>query len=480
MELIRNCAYINGEWTDTSAGRFPVTNPATGDVITEVSRCGTDDVQRAIRSAERALPAWRALPAAHRAAVLRRFTMLMGKHEDELAQLLTREQGKPLNEARGEIRYAASFTDFYAEEARRIHGETIPSPDPHSRIVVLRQPIGIGAGITPWNFPSAMITRKLAPALAAGCTFVLKPAEGTPLSALILAGLLELAGAPPGVFNVVPGAAEDAAPIGEVLCDDPRVRALSFTGSTAVGKLLLGQCASTIKKVSLELGGNAPFIVFDDADVEEAVKGCMVAKFRNAGQTCVAANRILVHDKVYDAFRDELASRIGHLQVGNGLESGVTIGPLIDSAAVEKVEEHLQDARDKGGSIKVGGNRHSLGGTFFEPTLVENASADMLMAREETFGPVAALTRFENEEDAIRVANDTPMGLAAYFYSRDVGRVWRVSEALDYGMVGVNTGMMSTVLAPFGGVKESGLGREGSRHGIDEWTELKYVRMAGL
>lgn len=480
MELIRNCAYIDGEWTETSGGRFPVVDPATGETITEVSRSGKDDVARAIGAAERALPKWRGLPAAQRAAVLRRFTMLLGRNEAELAELLTREQGKPLSEAKGEIRYAASFTDFYAEEARRIHGETIPSPDTSSRIVVMRQAVGIGAGITPWNFPSAMITRKLAPALAAGCTFVLKPAEATPLSALILAGLLEQAGAPPGVFNVLPGAAEDAAPIGQVLCDDARVRALSFTGSTAVGKILLAQCASTIKKVSLELGGNAPFIVFEDADLDEAVSGCMAAKFRNAGQTCVAANRILVHAKIYDAFRDALAKRIGELKVGNGLEDGVAIGPLIDTDAVKKVQEHLSDALDKGATIPVGGSMHERGRTFFQPTLVENASADMLMAREETFGPVAALTKFDTEEDAIRIANDTPMGLAAYFYARDVGRVWRVSEALEYGMVGVNTGMMSTAVAPFGGIKASGLGREGSRHGIDDWTELKYVRMAGL
>lgn len=480
MDVIRNCAYIDGEWTETSGGRFPVTDPATGETITDVSRSGKDDVARAISAAARALPKWRALPAAQRAAVLRRFTMLMGRNEAELAELLTREQGKPLNEAKGEVRYAASFTDFYAEEARRIYGETIPSPDSSSRIVVLRQPIGVGAGITPWNFPCAMITRKLAPALAAGCTFVLKPAEATPLSALILAGLLEQAGAPPGVFNVVPGAAEDAAPIGKVICDDPRVRALSFTGSTAVGKILLGQCASTIKKVGLELGGNAPFIVFDDADLDAAVDGCMAAKFRNAGQTCVAANRILVHATIYDAFRDRLASRIAALKVGSGLEDEVAIGPLIDDDAVKKVETHLADARDKGATITVGGARHERGRTFFQPTLVESASSEMQMAREETFGPVAALTKFESEDEAIRIANDTPMGLAAYFFARDVGRVWRVSEALEYGMIGANTGMMSTAVAPFGGIKESGLGREGSRHGIDEWTELKYVRMAGL
>ena len=455
-------------------------DPATGELIAEVSRSGEADVNRAIAAAERALPEWRARPAAERAAVLRRFTMLLGRHEDELAELLTREQGKPLSESRGEIRYGASFTDFYAEEARRIYGETIPAPDASSRIVVMRQAIGIGAGITPWNFPSAMITRKLAPALAAGCTFVLKPAEATPLSALILAGLLEQAGAPKGVFNVVPGAREDSASIGKVLCADSRVRALSFTGSTAVGKILLAQCAATIKKVGLELGGNAPFIVFDDADLEQAVNGCMVAKFRNAGQTCVAANRILVHAKVYEKFRDALAKRISELRVGPGLEEGVTTGPLIDEAAAKKVEEHLADARDKGATITLGGARHERGGSFFQPTLVESASPDMRLAREETFGPVAALTKFSSEEEAIQIANDTHAGLAAYFYARDIGRVWRVSEALEYGMVGVNTGLVSTVVAPFGGVKESGLGREGSRHGIDEWTDLKYVRMAGL
>lgn len=474
MELLHEDAFIDGRWV-TTAERFEVRDPATGEVVARVSRCGPEDTRRAVDAAERALPGWAGLPAARRAAALHRLVERMATHEDELARLLTREQGKPLAEARGELRYGASFITFFAEEARRLYGETIPSPRADSRLLVLRQPIGVGAAITPWNFPSAMIARKLGAALAAGCTLVVKPAEATPLSALALAALAEDAGIPAGVFNVVTGAAEDAPAIGQVLCDDPRVRALSFTGSTEVGKLLLRQCAATVKRVSLELGGNAPFLVFDDADLEAAVEGCMTAKFRNAGQTCVAANRIFVQRGVHDAFVERLGARIAELRVGPGLEEGVSIGPLIDEEALAKVEAHVADAQEKGAKVRVGGRRHALGRTFFEPTLLEGVSPEMRLAQEETFGPVAGVMAFDTEEEALRLANDTPSGLAAYFYARDVGRVWRVSEGLEYGMVGVNTGLVSTAEAPFGGVKESGLGREGSRHGVDEWTELKYV-----
>ncbi len=474
MRLLHESAYIDGRWL-TSTDRFEVRDPATGEVVARVSRCGPDETQQAIDAAERALPTWAGLAAPQRAAALHRLAERMATYEDELARLLTREQGKPLAEARGEVRYGASFVTFFAEEARRIYGETIPSPRADSRLLVLRQPIGVGAAITPWNFPSAMIARKLGAALAAGCTLVVKPAEATPLSALALAALAEDAGIPAGVLNVVTGAAADAPAIGQALCGDPRVRALSFTGSTEVGRLLLRQCATTVKRVSLELGGNAPFLVFDDADLEAAVDGCMVAKFRNAGQTCVAANRIFVQNGIYDAFVERLSARIAALRVGPGLDENVSIGPLIDEAALAKVEAHVADARAKGASVRVGGRRHALGHTFFEPTLLEGVSPEMQLTQEETFGPVAGVMRFDTEEEALRWANDTRAGLAAYFYARDVGRVWRVSEGLEYGMVGVNTGLVSTAEAPFGGVKESGLGREGSRHGIDEWTELKYV-----
>ncbi len=474
MSLLHEDAYIDGRWF-SGAERFEVLDPATGEAVAAVARCTADDTRRAVAAAERALPAWSTLPARERAAALHRLVEAMAANEDELARLLTREQGKPLAEARGELRYGASFLTFFAEEARRLYGETIPSPRAGSRLLVLRQPIGVGAAITPWNFPSAMIARKLGAALAVGCTLVVKPAEATPLSALALADLAEQAGIPAGVFNVVTGDADDAPTIGRVLCEDPRVRALSFTGSTEVGKLLLRQCAATVKRVSLELGGNAPFLVFDDADVEAAVEGCMTAKFRNAGQTCVAANRILVQRGVYEAFVEQLGARIAALRVGPGFDEGVAIGPLIDEAALLKVEEHVADARARGATVRVGGRRHALGRTFFEPTLLEGVSPEMRMTREETFGPVAGVMPFETEAEALRMANDSRAGLAAYFYARDVGRVWRVSEGLEYGMVGVNTGLVSTAEAPFGGVKESGLGREGSHHGVEEWTELKYV-----
>ena len=474
MELLFDRAFIEGEWVGADA-TFDVVDPATGDVLAQVAR-GTEAMTRqALDAAEAALPAWRATPAIERAKIMRRLERLLLEHEDALAHLLTREQGKPLGEARGEIRYAASFLDWFAGEAPRMYGETIPSPWPDRRLHVIRQAVGVAAGITPWNFPSAMPARKLAPALAAGCTFVLKPAENTPLSALAFAELARRAGVPTGVFSVVPGAREDAATIGGVLTGDARVRKLSFTGSTAVGKILLEQCASTIKKVSLELGGNAPLIVFDDADLDAAVEGVMVAKFRNAGQVCVAANRILVQRAIYARFADRLAKRVSELRVGPGLEEGVDVGPLIDQAGLEKVEAHIENATGGGATVRVGAKRHERGGTFFQPTLLEGVSMDMKMACEETFGPVAGLTPFDTEDEAIQIANDTPYGLASYFYSRDVGRVARVSEALEYGMVGVNTGLMSTTVAPFGGIKESGLGREGSKHGLEEWTELKYV-----
>ncbi len=474
MKLLNTNAFIDGSWVSADE-TFPVFDPSTGDVVAQVARSTEALTRQAIDAAEAALPAWRSTPAIERAKIMRRLEQLLHRHEDDLAALLTREQGKPLGEARGEIRYAASFLDWFASEAPRQYGETIPSPWRDRRLHVIRQAVGTAAGITPWNFPSAMPARKLAPALAAGCTFVLKPAEATPLSALAFAQLAHEAGVPAGVFNVVPGAREDAATIGGVLTSDPRVRKLSFTGSTAVGKILLAQCASTIKKVSLELGGNAPLIVFDDADVDAAVDGVMVAKFRNAGQVCVAANRILVQAGVYAKFADAMAARVAGLRVGAGIEEGTDVGPLIDEGGLKKVEAHIEDARGCGATVRVGAARHERGGTFFQPTLLEGVTMDMQMANEETFGPVAGLTKFDTEEEAIRIANDTPMGLASYFFSRDIGRVTRVSEALEYGMVGVNTGAMSTTVAPFGGIKESGLGREGSKHGLDEWTELKYV-----
>jgi succinate-semialdehyde dehydrogenase/glutarate-semialdehyde dehydrogenase len=459
---------------------FPVTNPATGEVLAHVSRMGAEETRRALEAAERALPGWRSMLAGERARILRRFADLMLEHEDDLALLLTLEQGKPLFESRAEIEYAASFLEWFGEEGKRVYGDTIPPPLPDRRIVVLKQPVGVTAGITPWNFPSAMVTRKAAPALAAGCTMVLKPAEQTPLSALALAVLAEEAGLPEGVLTIVTTDTEGAPEIGGELTSNAAVRKLGFTGSTEVGKLLMAQCAKGLKKISLELGGNAPFLVFDDAELDEAIAGAILCKFRNSGQTCISANRILVQGGIYDAFVDGLVGAVNKLTVGVGTDPDVTVGPLIEDAAVEKVERHVADAVERGGELLAGGERHELGQTFFQPTVITGVTAEAAMSSEETFGPVAGIARFSSEDDAIRIANDTPYGLAAYFYSRDVGRVWRVSEGLEYGIVGINTGFISTEVAPFGGVKESGIGREGSKYGIDEWLELKYLAVGGI
>lgn len=476
--LLRSSCHIGGQWVAAdSGGVLPVRNPATGEALASVPDCGAAETGRAIAAAEAALPAWRAQTAAERSSILRRWAALMREHQDDLAVLMTSEQGKPLAEARGEIHYAASFFDWFAEEGKRAYGDIIPSPQADKRLLVIKQPIGVCAAITPWNFPAAMITRKLGPAMAAGCTMVLKPAEQTPLSALALAELGVRAGVPAGVFNVVTG---NPVAIGGELTASPVVRKLSFTGSTEVGRLLMRQCAPTLKKLSLELGGNAPFIVFDDADLDEAVEGALVSKYRNSGQTCVCANRFLVQAGVYDAFAAKLAEKVATLRVGNGLEADVTQGPLIDEAAVCKVEELVADALAGGAQVIGGGGRHELGGSFYKPTVLTGVSSSMRVAKEEIFGPVAPLFRFEDEAEAIRMANDTEYGLAAYFYARDIGRVWRVGEALEYGMVGVNTGMVSTEVAPFGGVKSSGLGREGSRYGLDEYLEIKYLSMGGL
>jgi succinate-semialdehyde dehydrogenase/glutarate-semialdehyde dehydrogenase len=476
--LFKQQAYINGAWVNaTTQQRYPIHNPATGELLAEVPNMGTADTQQAVDAAEAALPAWRALTAKERANRLRRWFELMMANQEELARIMTLEQGKPLAEARGEIAYAASFIEWFAEEAKRVYGETIPGHQADKRIVVIKQAIGVAAAITPWNFPSAMITRKAGPALAAGCTMVLKPSPQTPLSALALAELAQQAGIPAGVFNVVTADVDNSRQIGDVMCNSPVVRKLSFTGSTGVGIKLMEQCAPTVKKLSLELGGNAPFIVFDDADLDAAVQGAIISKYRNAGQTCVCANRLYVQEGIYDQFAEKLAAAVAKLKVGNGLDEGVTTGPLIDEKAVSKVEKHLADAVSKGAEVIAGGHRHALGGTFFEPTVIKNAQASMLIAKEETFGPLAPLFRFKDEADVIRMANDTEFGLAAYFYARDLGRVWRVAEALEYGMVGINTGLISTEVAPFGGVKSSGLGREGSHHGIDEYLEIKYLCM---
>jgi succinate-semialdehyde dehydrogenase/glutarate-semialdehyde dehydrogenase len=473
--LFRSQCYIDGDWVDADDGAtLPVTNPANGEPLGTVPRMGAGETRRAIEAAAAAWPGWRERTAAERAAVLRRWYQLLLDNQEDLAQLMTAEQGKPLAEARGEIAYAASFIEWFAEEGKRVYGDTVPQDQAGRRILVLKQPIGVCAAITPWNFPTAMITRKAAAALAAGCPMVIKPAEATPYSALALCELAQRAGLPAGVLNVVTG---DPQPIGAELTANPTVRKLSFTGSTAVGRLLMRQCADSLKKLSLELGGNAPFIVFDDADLDAAVAGAMASKYRNSGQTCVCANRFLVQDGIYDAFAEKLASAVKRLKIGAGSDEGVQQGPLIDEAAVAKVEAHIADAVDKGACVIVGGKRHSLGGTFFQPTLLTQVTAGMRVAREETFGPVAPLFRFHTEEEAVRMANDTEFGLAAYFYSENLSRVWRVSEALEYGMVGVNSGIISTAVAPFGGVKQSGLGREGSKYGIDEYLELKYICM---
>jgi succinate-semialdehyde dehydrogenase/glutarate-semialdehyde dehydrogenase len=479
--LLRGQAFVDGSWVDADSGEtFAVTNPANGDELARVPRMGAAETRRALEAAEEAFPVWRSRTAADRARILRRWADLMLEHLDDLALLLTLEQGKPLAESEAEIRYAASFLEWFGEEGKRVYGDTIPSPLPDRRIFVLKQPVGVSAGITPWNFPSAMPTRKAAPALAAGCTMVLKPAEQTPLSALAVAALAEEAGLPAGVFSVVTGDAEDAPLIGGEMTSSPLVRKVGFTGSNEVGKLLMAQCAKGLKKISLELGGNAPFIVFDDADVDEAVAGTLLNKYRNSGQTCITANRILVQEGVYDEYLEKVVAGVTRLKVGTGVEPDVKVGPLIDPAALEKVERHVENAVDRGAEVHLGGTRHELGQTFFQPTVLTGLTPEMAMSCEETFGPVAGIARFSTEEDAVRIANDTPYGLAAYFYSRDVGRVWRVSETLDYGIVGINTGFVSTEVAPFGGMKESGIGREGSKYGIEDWLELKYLALAGL
>jgi succinate-semialdehyde dehydrogenase/glutarate-semialdehyde dehydrogenase len=477
--LLRSAAYIGGVWINGDPGNtFDVTNPFSQKVIARLPNLGVAETRAAIDAAAAAWPDWRSLPAKERAQVLRRWHDLILKHQHDLAVLMTAEQGKPLAEAQGEVVYGASFVEWFAEEAKRVYGDVIPSPFADRRLLVLKQPVGVAAAITPWNFPIAMITRKCAPALAAGCPVVVKPSELTPLCALALAELAERAGIPAGVFNLV--TTLDAAAVGQELASNPKVRKLSFTGSTRVGKLLTRSCADTLKKVSMELGGNAPFIVFDDADLDAAVAGAMASKYRNTGQTCVCANRILVQDKVYAAFTDKLAAAVGGLKVGSGMEMGVQQGPLINEAAVNKVEAHIQDALDQGARLVCGGRRHVLGGTFFEPTVLADVSAGTRIAREETFGPVAPIFRFSTEAEAIDMANATDSGLAAYFYSHDIGRVWRVGEGLEYGIVGINTGIISNEVAPFGGVKESGLGREGSKYGIDEFVEIKYLCMGGL
>jgi succinate-semialdehyde dehydrogenase/glutarate-semialdehyde dehydrogenase len=473
--LFKEQAYIDGRWCDAdSGGTISVTNPGTGETLGAAPNMGAAETARAIAAAEAALPAWRALTAGARAKILRKLYELMMANQDALGELMTREQGKPLAEAKGEIAYAAGFVEWFAEEGKRAYGEVIPAHAADKRIVVLKQPIGVVAAITPWNFPSAMITRKLAPALAAGCTVVLKPASATPYSALALAALAEEAGVPPGVFNVVTGSARAIA--GE-MTRNPVVQKISFTGSTEIGRELMRDSAETIKKLSLELGGNAPFLVFDDADVDAAVEGAVQSKFRNGGQTCVCTNRFYVQDGVYDEFVQKLAARVSKLKVGYGLDAGTEVGPLIDNKAVAKVEEHLHDAVAGGAKVLVGGERSGLGESYFLPTVLSGVTAEMKIAKEETFGPLAGVIRFKDEADAIRQANDSEYGLASYFYARDISRVWRVAEALEAGMVGINTGLISTEVAPFGGVKQSGLGREGSRHGLDDYMEIKYLCM---
>jgi len=474
--LFREQAFIGGAWLAAdSAATVAITNPATADILARVPDIGVAETRRTIEAAQAAWPAWRALTAKQRGAILRSWYELIVANADDLALLMTSEQGKPLAEARGEALYAASFVEWFAEEAKRTYGDVIPQTVANQRLIVLKQPIGVCAAITPWNFPAAMITRKVAPALAAGCPVVVKPAEQTPLTALALAVLAERAGFPAGIFNIVTGSAASATLIGGELTSNPIVRTLSFTGSTEVGRLLMAQCAPTLKKISLELGGNAPFIVFDDADVDAAVAGAMASKYRNAGQTCVCANRLLVQEGIYEEFARKLAAQVGALQVGAGTEPGVTQGPLIDAAALAKVEAHVADALAQGARVLTGGKRHARGGTFFEPTVLADVTPAMRCAREETFGPVAPLFKFKDEAEAIALANATEYGLAAYFYARDLARVWRVAEALEYGMVGVNVGLIANEVAPFGGVKQSGIGREGSKYGIEEYLELKYV-----
>lgn len=476
--LLKTECYINGQWCRADSGALlAVTNPATGETLAQVPKMGKAEAERAVAAAQAALKGWQAKTAKERSIILRRWFDLMMTHQDDLAVILTSEQGKPLAEAKGEIAYGASYIEWYAEEGKRVYGDIIPGPAADKRVLVAKQPIGVCAAITPWNFPNAMITRKAAPALAAGCTFVIRPASQTPLSALVIAELAHRAGIPAGVFNVITGGSSD---IGQVLTEDERVKKFSFTGSTEVGRQLIAQCAGTVKKVSMELGGNAPFIVFDDADIDAAVEGAMISKYRNAGQTCVCANRIYVQSGIYDAFAEKMAAAVKKLTIGNGLDSGVNFGPLIDDKAVAKVEEHIADAKSKGAEVVSGGERHERGGLFFQPTLLKNVTQEMKVAKEETFGPLAPLFKFEHEDEVLGYANDTEFGLAAYFFSRDIGRIVRMSEGLDYGMVAVNTGILSNEAAPFGGVKQSGLGREGSKYGIEDYVEIKYILLAGI
>jgi len=476
--LLRSQCYVGGQWVNAdSSETFDILNPATGEVVSTVPRFGADETRRAIERANAALPGWRAKTAKERSVILKKWHALILENLEDLALLITMEQGKPLSESQGEIAYASKFIEWFAEEAKRVYGDIIPSDEHDKRIMVIKQPIGVVGAITPWNFPAAMITRKCSPALAAGCTIVVKPDENTPLTAFALAELGERAGFPPGVINIVTG---NPVAVGGALTSNPIVRKISFTGSTAVGKLLMEQCASTVKKVSLELGGNAPFIIFDDADIEQAVDGLMKSKFRNMGQTCVCANRIFVQDGIYDAFAKALVSEVEKLQLGPGLNEGVQQGPMINMQAVEKVEAHIADALDKGARIECGGGRHELGGTYFQPTVLTGMNADMRSMREEIFGPMAPLFRFREEDEVIAMANNTQFGLAAYCYTRDLGRFFRVSEGLEYGIVGINTGMISNEMSPFGGVKESGIGREGSRYGIEDFVEIKYINVGGI
>ena len=478
QSLFRQQCYIDGQWVDADSGEtLEVTNPSSGSVIGTVPKMGAVETERAVDAAELAFQSWRHRTAKDRAAILRKLADLMMENQEDLAALMTIEQGKPLAESRGEVVYAASFFEWFAEEGKRLYGDVIPTHLPDRRIIVIKEPVGVCAAITPWNFPSAMITRKAGPALAAGCTIVIKPAGSTPYSALALCELAEMAGVPAGVMNVVTGVSSQ---IGGELTSNEKVRKLTFTGSTNIGKVLMKQCADTVKKISLELGGNAPFMIFEDADIDAAVIGALQSKYRNSGQTCVCANRILVHDRVYDEFSEKLSNAVSKMKVGDGFDEGIELGPLIDLAAVEKVESHIMDAVGKGAMVAAGGSRHALGGTFFQPTVLTNVKVNMAVANEETFGPVAPLFRFHSDEEAIQMANDTEFGLAAYLYSRDIGRIWRVSEAIEYGIVGINTGIISTESAPFGGMKESGIGREGSKYGLDEYVEMKYLCMAGI
>ena len=476
--LLKTDAYINGQWVASDQGTtFDVTNPATGEVIARVARCGTNETRRAIEAAQVAQVSWRQTPIKEKAAILRRWFNLMMENQEDLAQILTAEQGKPLAEARGEIAYGASYIEWFAEEGKRIYGDTIPHATNDKRLVVIKQPVGVVACITPWNFPNAMLTRKIAPALAAGCTVVCKPANATPLSAYAFVELAERAGVPAGVINMVSG---NTAEIGKELTSNPIVRKLTFTGSTAVGKQLMAECAATVKRTSMELGGNAPFIVFDDADLDAAVAGAMLSKYRNAGQTCVCANRLLIQEGIFDAFVEKLTAAVKQLKIGDGTDEGVSIGPLITEHAADGVMSFVDDAVSKGATIVIGGQRSELGRCFIEPTILTNVSNDMRVFREEIFGPIAPLFKFTTEEEAIAMANDTEVGLACYFYSRDVGRVWRVAEGLDYGIVGINEGIISNEMAPFGGIKESGQGREGSKYGLDDYLEIKYMCMGGI